>query len=83
MSEGVDISHWQGAIDWTKVAAAGKKFAYMKASESTDFVDPNYTTNRAQARAAGLLVGAYHFAQPQRRPATRSRRRIISSRSRA
>jgi GH25 family lysozyme M1 (1,4-beta-N-acetylmuramidase) len=64
MSEGVDISHWQGTINWTSVAAAGKKFAYMKATESTDFVDPSYTTNRAQARAAGLLVGAYHFAQP-------------------
>jgi len=63
-TEGIDISHWQGVIDWTKVAAAGKKFAFMKASESTDFVDNTYVTNRAQARAAGLYVGAYHFAQP-------------------
>ena len=36
----------------------------MKASEDIDFVDNTYVTNRAQARAAGLLVGAYHFAQP-------------------
>ena len=63
-TEGIDISHWQGTIDWTKVGAAGKRFAFMKASESTDFVDNTYVTNRAQARAAGLLVGAYHFAQP-------------------
>lgn len=63
-TEGIDISHWQGTIDWTKVAAAGKRFAFMKASESTDFVDNTYTSNRAQARAAGLYVGAYHFAQP-------------------
>jgi GH25 family lysozyme M1 (1,4-beta-N-acetylmuramidase) len=63
-TEGIDISHWQGVIDWTKVAAAGKRFAFMKASESTDFVDATYVTNRAQARAAGLFVGAYHFAQP-------------------
>jgi GH25 family lysozyme M1 (1,4-beta-N-acetylmuramidase) len=63
-SEGIDISHWQGAIDWTKVAAAGKRFAFMKASESTDFVDNTYDTNRQRARAAGLYVGAYHFAQP-------------------
>jgi lysozyme len=46
------------------VAASGKKFAYIKASESTDYVDPLYAQNRAQARAAGLYVGAYHFAQP-------------------
>ncbi len=63
-TEGIDISHWQGTIDWTKVAAAGKRFAFMKASESTDFIDNTYDTNRAQASAAGLYVGAYHFAQP-------------------
>jgi lysozyme len=63
-TEGIDVSHWQGVIDWTKVAAAGKKFAFMKASEDIDFVDNTYVTNRAQARAAGLYVGAYHFAQP-------------------
>jgi GH25 family lysozyme M1 (1,4-beta-N-acetylmuramidase) len=64
MSEGIDVSHWQNAINWTSVAAAGKKFTYIKASESTDYVDPNYTWNRANAKAAGLYVGAYHFAQP-------------------
>ena len=38
--EGIDVSHWQGAINWSKVAAAGKKFAIIKASEDVDFVDP-------------------------------------------
>jgi lysozyme len=64
MTEGIDISHWQGAINWTSVAAAGKRFAYMKASESTDYIDPTYASNRQRAQAAGLYVGAYHFAQP-------------------
>jgi GH25 family lysozyme M1 (1,4-beta-N-acetylmuramidase) len=63
-AEGIDVSHWQNTIDWTAVRAAGKKFTYIKASESTDFVDPLYATNRSRAKAAGLLVGAYHFAQP-------------------
>lgn len=63
-SEGIDVSHWQGAIDWAKVAGAGKTFAYLKASEATDYVDPTYPTNRALAKASGLVVGAYHFAQP-------------------
>jgi GH25 family lysozyme M1 (1,4-beta-N-acetylmuramidase) len=62
--EGIDISHWQGDIDWPQVGDAGKKFAFMKASEGTTFVDPTYSINRARARAAGLKVGAYHFAQP-------------------
>jgi GH25 family lysozyme M1 (1,4-beta-N-acetylmuramidase) len=62
--EGIDISHWQGTIDWVQVAAAGKRFAFMKASEDLDYVDPTYATNRAQAKANGLYVGAYHFARP-------------------
>jgi GH25 family lysozyme M1 (1,4-beta-N-acetylmuramidase) len=62
--EGIDISHWQGTINWTSVAAAGKRFAFMKASEDTNYTDPTYTSNRSSAKAAGLVVGAYHFAQP-------------------
>ena len=62
--EGIDVSHWQGTIDWGKVRGAGKKFAFIKASEHTSFVDDKYQTNRANAKAAGLKVGAYHFARP-------------------
>ena len=40
-TEGIDISHWQGTIDWTQVAAAGKRFAYMKASESIGLRRPD------------------------------------------
>ena len=64
IAEGIDVSNWQATINWTAVAAAGKRFSYIKASESTDYVDPYYVQNRVQARAAGLYVGAYHFAQP-------------------
>lgn len=67
-TEGIDVSHWQGEIDWTQVAAADKHFAFMKASEDVDYVDPTYGLNRARARAAGLVVGAYHFAQPDATP---------------
>jgi GH25 family lysozyme M1 (1,4-beta-N-acetylmuramidase) len=61
--EGIDVSHWQGAISWTKVATV-KSFAIIKATESTDIVDSTYATNRAGAQAAGLWTGAYHFARP-------------------
>ena len=40
----------------------------MKASEDIDFIDGTYVLNRARARAAGLVTGAYHFAQPDRSP---------------
>jgi len=62
--EGIDVSHWQNTIDWLRVAAAGKKFAIIKASESTDYVDPLYATNRSSAQANGIWTGAYHFARP-------------------
>ncbi|MFL5708929.1 MAG: glycoside hydrolase family 25 protein [Chloroflexota bacterium] len=62
--EGLDVSHWQNTIDWLAVAAAGRSFTYIKASEDVDFVDNMYATNRAGANAAGLAIGAYHFAQP-------------------
>ena len=68
VTEGIDVSHWQNTIDWTQVAAAGKRFAFMKASEGTTLADPTYSMNRAQAKAVGLYVGAYHFARPDRTP---------------
>lgn len=62
--EGIDVSHWQGTINWASVAAAGKAFAVIKATESTTYVDPDYSTNHTNARANGIRTGAYHFAQP-------------------
>jgi GH25 family lysozyme M1 (1,4-beta-N-acetylmuramidase) len=68
LTEGIDVSHWQNTIDWTQVAGAGKRFAFMKASEGVDLAAPTYATDRAQAKAVGLYVGAYHFARPDRGP---------------
>ena len=62
--QGIDVSHWQDTIDWVRVAAAGKRYAFMKASEGRNYVDPTYVTNRTQANVNGLRIGAYHFAKP-------------------
>ncbi|HEY3524051.1 MAG TPA: glycoside hydrolase family 25 protein [Candidatus Limnocylindrales bacterium] len=61
---GIDVSHWQGKIDWEAVAGDGIRFAFAKATEGRDFVDDMYKTNRAGAKAAGITFGAYHFARP-------------------
>ncbi|MEW6223421.1 MAG: GH25 family lysozyme [Chloroflexota bacterium] len=66
--EGIDVSHWQGPIDWPTVADTGRKFAFLKASDDTDFVDSTYARNYQQAKAAGLVVGGYHFARPDAVP---------------
>jgi lysozyme len=58
---GIDVSHHQGPIDWPRVRASGQSFAFIKASEGTDFRDTRFVENWQAARAAGLVTGAYHF----------------------
>jgi len=58
---GIDVSHHQGEIDWSQVAADDVAFAYIKASEGGDFRDGAFARNWTGAGAAGLARGAYHF----------------------
>ncbi|PIL12439.1 hypothetical protein P775_28460 [Puniceibacterium antarcticum] len=58
---GIDVSRWQGAVDWDRARAAGVTFAYMKATEGGDLRDPMFTTYRDGARRAGVRYGAYHY----------------------
>jgi GH25 family lysozyme M1 (1,4-beta-N-acetylmuramidase) len=62
--QGIDVSHWQGEIDWDKVRQDGVRVAYIKATEHTDFVDKSFAENRRESKAAGVVPGAYHFARP-------------------
>ena len=62
--DGIDVSYHQGAIDWGRVAGAGKKFAFVRATAGTLTADVAYETNLAGAHAAGLPVGSYHFGNP-------------------
>jgi GH25 family lysozyme M1 (1,4-beta-N-acetylmuramidase) len=57
-----DLSHWNGAIDFAKVKAAGIQGVINKATEGTSVVDKTYASRRKAAAKAGLLWGAYHFA---------------------
>jgi GH25 family lysozyme M1 (1,4-beta-N-acetylmuramidase) len=66
--EGLDVSQWQGSVDWVKVAASGKHFAMIRASAGSLTSDTRYAANRAGASAAGLKVAAYHFANPDSKP---------------
>lgn len=58
---GLDAARYQGAIDWRQARAAGISFAWLKATEGGDRVDPGFAANAGPARAAGVPVGAYHF----------------------
>lgn len=63
-AQGLDCSSWQNVISWAPVAASGRDFVYVKASEGTS---TSYSTLNAQYQGAinaGLTVGLYHFADP-------------------
>ena len=62
--EGIDVSHWDGAIDWAKVAGSGRKFGIAKATEGVNYVDPTYAGHWAAMKHAGVVRGAYHFFRP-------------------
>lgn len=58
---GVDVSKYQGDIDWQAVKDSGVAFAFIKASEGGDDVDAKFSRNWAGAKAVGIPHGAYHF----------------------
>lgn len=58
---GIDASKYQGDIDWHVARRGGVRFVYLKATEGGDHADETFATNWANARAAGLATGAYHF----------------------
>ncbi|WDR01834.1 GH25 family lysozyme [Devosia algicola] len=59
--QGMDIARYQGVVDFGAARRAGQHFVYMKSTEGKDYIDPNFYTNWAKARAAGMPRGAYHF----------------------
>jgi lysozyme len=58
---GVDVSRWQGDIDWAKLRGQGANFVYIKATDGGDHIDPMFKKNWRAAGRAGLMRGAYHF----------------------
>lgn len=60
--QGIDVSKWQGDIDWQAVRGAGYEFAVIKLTEGVGYVDPRAAENIAGARDAGLRVMVYAFS---------------------
>ncbi|MGF0536792.1 glycoside hydrolase family 25 protein [Agrobacterium sp. ES01] len=58
---GVDVSRWQGDIDWHTLRRQGANFVYIKATDGGDHLDPMFKTNWRGAKDAGVRHGAYHF----------------------
>lgn len=65
LTDGIDVSHYDGEVDWAAVRAAGVDFAYIKASDGKGLVDPLFQKNWVASQKAGIPRGAYHFFHPQ------------------
>lgn len=70
---GIDVARYQGEIDWRRVARAGVSFAYIKATEGGDVIDPRFAQNWRGAADAGLARGAYHYYYFCRSPEAQAR----------
>lgn len=75
---GLDISHYQGTIDWTKLRNAyineePVRFVFIKATEGTDLLDEYFNENFYQARENNIIRGAYHFFLPSESPVAQAK----------
>src|SRR4051812_12095005 len=61
--QGIDIYHGDGEVDWKTVKKNGIEFAFVKATEGTNYVDKRFDANMRGATAADVLIGPYHFCR--------------------
>ena len=59
--QGIDVSSWQGSIDFSAVKNSGIEIVYIKSSEGQSYIDPYFESNYQNAKANGLKVGFYHY----------------------
>ena len=80
---GLDVSHYDsdppiGPENWSQVKAAGKRFAWAKATEGITYTDSTFVRNEVDGQNAGVVMGAYHFATPESNTATAEANHFLS-----
>jgi GH25 family lysozyme M1 (1,4-beta-N-acetylmuramidase) len=63
-AEGIDVSHYQGSVNWGSVRNGGLVFGWTKATEGNTITDAYFSGNMNNGKNAGVFMGAYHFARP-------------------
>lgn len=65
---GVDVSSWQHpggeGINWDSVKSDGHSYAFIKATEGVNYLNPHFAADSRQAIDAGLMIGSYHLGRP-------------------
>ncbi len=59
--DGIDVSHWEGTVDWDQVASSGVRFAFVRVSDGLHFYDDQFERNWAEARRVGIYRGVYQY----------------------
>jgi lysozyme len=70
---GIDVSNWQGSVDWAAHARAGVTFAFAKATEGDGWTDKFFARNWQGMRESWIVCGAYHYARPKGDPVEHAR----------
>lgn len=65
---GIDVSYYQGDIEWSRVRSAGVAFAFIRISDGATIADPRFVANWRGAKQAGVLRGVYQFFRPEEDP---------------
>lgn len=60
---GIDVSYYQGTVDWKRVKAAGIDFAFLRSSVGDYYTDETFDYNMTEAQRAGIKVGVYHYCR--------------------
>ena len=68
VTEGIDVSDYQGTIDWAKVKASGRAFAIIRTSDGLDYPDTKFASYWPAAKQAGLIRGVYQYFEPAQDP---------------
>ena len=63
---GMDVSGYQGNVAWSTAYSRGARFAYVKATEGTGYINPYFAQQYNGSYNAGMIRGSYHFARPDR-----------------
>jgi GH25 family lysozyme M1 (1,4-beta-N-acetylmuramidase) len=66
--KGIDVSEFQGSVNWPAVRADGVRYAFIRVSDGTTFKDQRFAQNWAGAKSAGVLRGAYQFFRANQDP---------------
>jgi len=71
--EGIDVSKWDGTVNWKSVKAAGKAFAFIRVSDGVNSPDGTFATNWKNAKAAGIYRGVYQYFEPSQDPTAQAK----------